>query len=140
MYYPTLNATCYFTPCPLVIKDCSTEAIFDFALTLPCPEMLYLDLRNNDITITLPYVNQFIGNVDVSGQIFSFKVRQMMTGGGRYWHLKTHTHSPNYIPPGAIGGTIHDFMNAAQGTYYTPGAWYMEVHFYKGNWYTNRLS
>jgi len=141
MYYSTLNATCYFTPCPLVIKDCYTNASTDFHLSLPCPETLYLDLTNNEITITLPYVNQFIGNVDVSKQIFCFRIRQMMTGAGNYWHLKTHTHNnPNIIPPGAVGGTIYDFQNRSQGSYYTPGAWYMEIHYYKGNWYSNRIS
>jgi cytoskeletal protein CcmA (bactofilin family) len=140
MYYQALNATCYFSPSPLVIKDNYTDAISNFHLTFPCPEMIYLDLTNNDITITLPYVNQFIGNVDVSGQIFSFKVRQTKTGPDRYWHLKTHTHEPNFIPTNAIGGTIHDFQNAPIGTYYKPGAWYMEVHYYKGDWYTNRFN
>ena len=141
MYYPSLDANCYFTPCPLVIKDCYTNSSFDFHLSLPCPEFIYLDLSVRDVTITLPYVNQYIGNVDVSTQIFRFKVRQMMTGGGRHWYLKTHTHNnQNIIPPGAIGGTIYDFQNASQGTYFRPMAWLMEVHFYLGNWYCNRLN
>jgi hypothetical protein len=141
MYYPTLNATCYFTPCPLVIKDCYTDANNNFHLSLPCPEHIYLDLTNNEITITLPYVNQFIGNVDVSTQIFRFRIRQMMTGGGNYWHLKTHTYNnPNVIPPGAVGGNIYGFTNALIGDYYyRPGAWLMEVHYYFGNWYCSRL-
>ena len=88
----------------------------------------------------MPDINTNVGSVDPKTQIFSFKIRQMMTGGGRYWHLKTHTYNnSNIIPPGAVGGTIYAFANSSQGSYYTPGAWYMEVHYYMGNWYCNRL-
>ena len=75
-----------------------------------------------------------VGNVDPKTQIFRFKIRQVK-GNHHYYHLKTFNTSSTE------GGTIYNFQNASTGTYwYRPGAWYMEVHYYLGNWYTNTLN
>ena len=99
-------------------------------------EYIYVDILLNDVFLTLPNINTNYGVIDPKTETFRFKIRQVKTGGGRYWHLQTHTVLNN--PSG--GGTIYDFQNASQGYYIKPGAWYMEVHFFQGDWYCNRLN
>ena len=61
----------------------------------------------------------------------------MSTGANRYWHLKTWDGS---IPPNSQGGNIYDYIGGQMSNPYTPGAWYMEIHYLMGNWYCNRIN
>jgi hypothetical protein len=97
------------------------------------PECIYVDLTLNDVVFILPDVNTNVGGVDPKTQIFRFKIRQMRTGGSRYYHLQTYSNNPN-------GELIYNLYSGSQGYYYTPGAWYLEVHFYYGNWYCNTIN
>ena len=125
---------------PLLIKDFSLSASADtlpteLQLVFPMPECIYVDLSLNDLTLILPNINTMIGSVDPKTQIFRFKIRQMITSDNRWWHLKVYNNSSTE------GGTIYNYENGTIGTYwYRPGAWYMEVHYYLGNWYTKRLN
>ena len=141
MYYSGLNATCYNAACPLVIKDLSITLNNNAQLAFPIPEYIYLNMLNNDITIHLPYVNQTIGNVNVLTQTCRFKIRQTQYVEGRYWHIRTYNES---TPAGAVGGNIYDDfynqVNNGTDTYNPEGIFYMEIHYYLGNWYINKLN
>jgi hypothetical protein len=141
MYYSALNATCYNVACPLVVKDLSITLTNNAQLAFPIPEYIYLNMNNNDITVILPYVNQSIGNVNVLTQSFRFKIRMMQYTQGRYWYLQTYNET---TPPGAVGGDIYNDqygkVNDGSNRYRTDGIFYMEIHYYLGNWYFNRLS
>ena len=135
MYYSALNATCYNVACPLVVKDLSIDLNLTAQLVFPIPEFIYVNVLSNHVYILLPYVNQSVGNVDVSTQTCRFRVRQMT--GGYNLYFKTYS-EPLY--PARTGGIMYDFNNAEMGGPYYTGAWYLEVHYYKGNWYFNKLS
>jgi hypothetical protein len=135
MYYSALDATCYSVACPLIIKDASRTFNYNVQLEFPIPEFIYVNVASNNVYIVLPYVNQTIGNVNVSTQTFRFRIRQMT--GGKDMYLKTYSDS---LYPTRTGGNIYDFLNNQQSSPYYSGAWYEEVHYYMGNWYVNRLS
>ena len=139
LYHSAVGAYSYKNAHPLLIKDFSLSASADTSpteqeLVFPMPECIYVDVYNNDLTLILPNINTMVGNVDPKTQIFRFKIRQVK-GNHYYYHLKTFNNSSTE------GGTIYNFQNSSTGTYwYRPGAWYMEVHYYLGNWYTNILN
>ena len=144
MYYSALDATCYNVACPLVIKDLSITLNNNAQLDFPIPEFIYVNVESHDVYITLPYVSQTInnvvvsrsiGNVNVLTQTCRFRVRQM-TGGSKLY-FKTYSDS---FYPDRTGGNMYDFSNAQQSSPWYTGAWYLEVHYYMGNWYFNRLN
>jgi hypothetical protein len=135
MYYSALNATCYNVAYPLITKDLSISLNSDTQLEFPISEYIYVDVASSHVNIKLPYVNQTIGNVDVSKQTCRFRVRQMT--GGYNLYFKTYSNSSH---TDRTGGIMYDFQNAQQPSTWGTGAWYQEVHFYNGNWYFNRLS
>ena len=135
MYYSALDATCYNVACPLVIKDSSYTLNNNAQLAFPIPEYIYVNVLSNHVYIILPYVNQSIGNVNVLTQTCRFRVRQM-TGG---YNLYFKTYSDSSFPE-RTGGNMYDFQNAQQASTWYTGAWYLEVHYYNGNWYFNRLN
>jgi hypothetical protein len=139
IYHSVLNAYSYKNAHPLLIKDFSLDASAHslnttyYQLVFPMPECIYVDLTLNDVVFILPDVNTNVGGVDPKTQIFRFKIRQMRTGPSRYYHLQTYSNNPN-------GELIYDLYSGSQGYFYTPGAWYLEVHFYLGNWYCNTIN
>jgi hypothetical protein len=135
MYYSALDATCYNVACPLVIKDSSYTFNNNAQLAFPIPEYIYVNVLSNHVYIILPYVNQSIGNVNVLTQTCRFRVRQMT--GGYNMYFKTYSDSSF---PERTGGNMYDFENAQQASTWGTGAWYLEVHYYNGNWYFNRLN
>jgi hypothetical protein len=135
MYYSALNATCYNVACPLVVKDLSITLNNNAQLAFPIPEYIYVNVSSNHVYIVLPYVNQSVGNVDVLTQTCRFRVRQMT--GVNKMYFKTYSES---LYPSRTGGIMYDFNNAPKSSPWYTGAWYLEVHYYMGNWYFNRLS
>ena len=134
MYYSAINSYSFVNSHPLVIKDYSLTATpsgnnnTEYDLVFPMPECFYVDLTNAEITFLLPDVNTYVGGVDPKTQICRYKFRQMLTGPNNYWHLKSQN------------ATIYDYLNGSKGNFYTPGAWFLELHLYNGNWYCNSIN
>ena len=142
IYHSAINFYSYMNAHPLVIKDfsytataTSTTIATTIQLVFPMPEYIYVDITLNDVTLILPKINTNYGAVDPKTEIFRFKIRQV-SGGGKSWHLQTY----NVLNNPSGGGTIYNFENGSQGYSYSPEFWGMEVHYYLGNWYTNRLN
>ena len=127
---PTAKENCY------TAAATSSSIATTIQLVFPMPEYIYVDLYLNDVFLILPDINTNYAGVDPKTEIFRFKIRQVKTGPSRYWHLKTF----NVLINPSGGGTIYDFQNSSASYDITPGAWYMEVHFYQGDWYCNILN
>ena len=132
--YVNYGYSCYAAANPLIVKDYSLAVTTSFQLNLPLPEMIYADVTNNSIIITLPNINVNFGTVPMSSLTCRFYIRQIGDGDGHAFYLQTFTGS---IPPNAMGGTIYNALNVPQTSPYTSNTPYNEVHFYNGNWYIN---
>ena len=146
LYHSAIDAYSYMNSYPLVIKDyslivkaVSPTTTTSIQLVFPIPEYIYVDIYLNDVTIILPNLNLLVGSVNPKTEIFRFKIKQMMTSQHRYWHLQTFYN----INDASAGGNIYEFqMNQVNNGSdpYTPEAWLVEVHYYLGNWYVDKIN